>query len=160
VFKRNSTAGSFQQTSFRGASGPQPHRNFIEVLCETSLDYRTWTVEGAGEDARKELKGADGSNGLDPSWVKIALTQETEAVKVVVTNDEWTDDDPAYLQNAYGWRRILPRLKALPRREEHFGRIDRRADPTESGFPKESAGSLLEFPTMLRFAGDLPADRP
>jgi hypothetical protein len=41
------------------------------------------------------------------------LTQETEAVKVVVTNDQWSDDDPAYLQNADGWPRILSRLKTL-----------------------------------------------
>jgi hypothetical protein len=41
------------------------------------------------------------------------LTQETEAVKVVVTNDDWRDDDPAYLQNADGWPRILSRLKTL-----------------------------------------------
>ena len=45
--------------------------------------------------------------------VTIALTQETEAVKVVVTNDEFADDDPAYLQNADGWPRILSRLKTL-----------------------------------------------
>jgi hypothetical protein len=45
--------------------------------------------------------------------VKIELTPETEAVKVVVTNDEWADDDPAYAQNADGWPRILSRLKTL-----------------------------------------------
>jgi hypothetical protein len=45
--------------------------------------------------------------------VTIALTQESEAVKVVVTNDGWADDDPAYLQNADGWPRILSRLKTL-----------------------------------------------
>ena len=47
------------------------------------------------------------------SRVKIELTPETEAVKVVVTNDEWADDDPAYTQNADGWPRILSRLKPL-----------------------------------------------
>ena len=47
------------------------------------------------------------------SRVTIELTQETEAVKVVVTNDEWTDDDPAYQLNADGWPRILSRLKTL-----------------------------------------------
>jgi uncharacterized protein YndB with AHSA1/START domain len=47
------------------------------------------------------------------SRVEIALTQETEAVKVVVTNDQFADDDPAYLQNADGWPRILSRLKTL-----------------------------------------------
>jgi hypothetical protein len=46
------------------------------------------------------------------SRVRIALTQETEDVKVVVTNDERPDDDPAYLQNADGWR-ILSRLQTL-----------------------------------------------
>ena len=51
--------------------------------------------------------------GAVMSRVTIALTQETEAVKVVVTNDEWADDDPAYQQNADGWPRILSRLKTL-----------------------------------------------
>jgi uncharacterized protein YndB with AHSA1/START domain len=47
------------------------------------------------------------------SRVKVELTPETEAVKVVVTNDEWQDDDPTYAQNADGWPRILSRLKTL-----------------------------------------------
>lgn len=52
-------------------------------------------------------------DGAPMSRVRIALTQETEAVKVVVTNDEFADDDPAYLQDADGWPRILSRLKTL-----------------------------------------------
>ena len=52
-------------------------------------------------------------DGATMSRVMIALTQETEAVKVVVTNDDFADDDPAYLQNADGWPRILSRLKTL-----------------------------------------------
>jgi uncharacterized protein YndB with AHSA1/START domain len=40
--------------------------------------------------------------GTVMSRVKVELTPETEAVKVVVTNDEWADDDPAYVQNAEG----------------------------------------------------------
>jgi uncharacterized protein YndB with AHSA1/START domain len=51
--------------------------------------------------------------GTVMSRVKVELTPETEAVKVVVTNDEWADDDPAYVQNAEGWPRILSRLKTL-----------------------------------------------
>ena len=47
------------------------------------------------------------------SHVKIELKPESEAVKVVVTNDGWTDGDPAYVQNADGWPRILSRLKTL-----------------------------------------------
>lgn len=47
------------------------------------------------------------------SHVRIELTPESEAVKVVVTNDGWADDDPAYAQNADGWPRILSRLKTL-----------------------------------------------
>ena len=47
------------------------------------------------------------------SRVKVTLTPETEAVKVVVTNDAFGDDDPAYQQNADGWPRILSRLKTL-----------------------------------------------
>jgi hypothetical protein len=50
VFKRNSAAGSFQQTSFRGAIGPQPHPGFIEVFGETAGDYGDGEVERAGED--------------------------------------------------------------------------------------------------------------
>lgn len=47
------------------------------------------------------------------SHVKIELIPESEAVKVVVTNDGWREDDPAYGQNADGWPRILSRLKTL-----------------------------------------------
>jgi len=52
-------------------------------------------------------------DGKVMSRVKIELTPESEAVKVVVTNDDWKDDDPAYAQNADGWPRILSRLKTL-----------------------------------------------
>jgi uncharacterized protein YndB with AHSA1/START domain len=51
--------------------------------------------------------------GTVMSRVKVELTPETEAVKVVVTNDHWAEDDPAYAQNADGWPRILSRLKTL-----------------------------------------------
>jgi uncharacterized protein YndB with AHSA1/START domain len=51
--------------------------------------------------------------GESMSHVKIELTPESEAVKVVVTNDNWADADPAYPQNADGWPRILSRLKTL-----------------------------------------------
>jgi uncharacterized protein YndB with AHSA1/START domain len=52
-------------------------------------------------------------DGAVKSRVQIALTPESEAVKVVVTNDQFADDDPAYAQNADGWPRILSRLKTL-----------------------------------------------
>lgn len=52
-------------------------------------------------------------DGQVMSHVRIELTPESEAVKVVVTNDEFADDDPAYAQNADGWPRILSRLKTL-----------------------------------------------
>jgi uncharacterized protein YndB with AHSA1/START domain len=52
-------------------------------------------------------------DGAVMSHVLIALTPESEAVKVVVTNDQFADDDPAYQQNADGWPRILSRLKTL-----------------------------------------------
>ncbi len=52
-------------------------------------------------------------DGAVMSRVKVELTPETEAVKVVVTNDEFAEDDPAYAQNAEGWPRILSRLKTL-----------------------------------------------
>lgn len=52
-------------------------------------------------------------DGAVMSRVTVELTPETEAVKVVVTNDDWQEDDPAYLQNADGWPRILSRLKTL-----------------------------------------------
>ncbi len=51
--------------------------------------------------------------GDSMSHVRIELTPESEAVKVVVTNDGWKEDDPAYAQNADGWPRILSRLKTL-----------------------------------------------
>ena len=52
-------------------------------------------------------------DGAVMSRVRIDLTPESEAVKVVVTNDGWSDEDPAYAQNAEGWPRILSRLKTL-----------------------------------------------
>jgi uncharacterized protein YndB with AHSA1/START domain len=52
-------------------------------------------------------------DGAVMSRVQVELTPETEAVKVVVTNDDFADDDPAYAQNADGWPRILSRLKTL-----------------------------------------------
>ena len=52
-------------------------------------------------------------DGKVMSRVKLELTPETEAVKVVVTNDEFAEDDPAYAQNADGWPRILSRLRTL-----------------------------------------------
>lgn len=52
-------------------------------------------------------------DGAVTSRVKIELTPETEAVKVAVTNDEFADNDPAYVHNADGWPRILSRLKTL-----------------------------------------------
>lgn len=52
-------------------------------------------------------------DGAVMSHVKVELTPEIEAVKVVVTNDGWSDDDPQYASNAEGWPRILSRLKTL-----------------------------------------------
>src|SRR5262245_34442778 len=52
-------------------------------------------------------------DGAVMSRAQVELTPETEAVKVVVTNDEWQDGDPAYAHNADGWPRILSRLKTL-----------------------------------------------
>ena len=68
----------------------------LRVNAPTLLDYEF----GMGEGAVK-------------SHVQVALTPESEAVKVVVTNDGFADDDPAYVQNADGWPRILSRLKTL-----------------------------------------------
>ncbi len=74
--------------------------------------YVTGEVVKAEAPTRLEYRFGMG-DGAVKSRVAIALTQETEAVKVVVTNDDWTDDDPAYQQNADGWPRILSRLKTL-----------------------------------------------
>ena len=43
----------------------------------------------------------------------VELTPETEATKVPVTHDEWSEDDKAYKDCADGWPRILSRLKTL-----------------------------------------------
>ena len=59
-----------------------------------------------------EYKFGIGDGGV-MSKVRVELTPETEAVKVVVTNDGWAENDPAYAQNADGWPRILSRLKTL-----------------------------------------------
>jgi uncharacterized protein YndB with AHSA1/START domain len=76
------------------------------------IRYVTGEVLGVDAPTRLAYKFGMG-DGAVMSRVSIALTQETEAVKVVVTNDEFADDDPAYLQNAEGWPRILSRLKTL-----------------------------------------------
>ncbi|HLK65866.1 MAG TPA: SRPBCC domain-containing protein [Bryobacteraceae bacterium] len=52
-------------------------------------------------------------DGAVKSRVKVELTPETEAVKVVLTNDDLADGDSAYARNADGWPRILSRLKTL-----------------------------------------------
>lgn len=41
-------------------------------------------------------------DGAVMSRVKVELTPETEAVKVVVTNDDWAEDDPAYAKRGSG----------------------------------------------------------
>jgi len=74
--------------------------------------YVTGTVLRAEAPALLEYRFGMG-DGAVMSRVQVTLTQESEAVKVVVTNDEWTDNDPAYAQNADGWPRILSRLKTL-----------------------------------------------
>jgi uncharacterized protein YndB with AHSA1/START domain len=74
--------------------------------------YVTGEVLRVEAPTRLEYKFGMG-DGAVMSRVKVELTQETEAVKVVVTNDGFADDDPAYLQNADGWPRILSRLKTL-----------------------------------------------
>jgi uncharacterized protein YndB with AHSA1/START domain len=47
------------------------------------------------------------------SRVTIELVPESEATKVSVTHDQWTEDDPGYASCVDGWPRILSRLKTL-----------------------------------------------
>jgi len=47
------------------------------------------------------------------SRATVELVSETEATKVMVTHDEWAEDDPTYASCADGWPRILSRLKTL-----------------------------------------------
>jgi uncharacterized protein YndB with AHSA1/START domain len=47
------------------------------------------------------------------SRVTVELTQESEATKVVVTHDQWAEDDKTYAPSADGWPRILSRMKTL-----------------------------------------------
>jgi uncharacterized protein YndB with AHSA1/START domain len=76
------------------------------------MRYVTGEVIRVEPPTRLEYKFGMG-DGARMSRVTIELTPETEAVKVVVTNDDFRDDDPAYSQNADGWPRILSRLKTL-----------------------------------------------
>jgi uncharacterized protein YndB with AHSA1/START domain len=55
---------------------------------------------------------AMGQNNKE-SRATIELVPETEATKVTVTHDQWTEDDPTYAPCADGWPRILSRLKTL-----------------------------------------------
>jgi uncharacterized protein YndB with AHSA1/START domain len=83
-------------------------------LCKDGKPVRYVTGEVLRVEPRKLLEYRFGlGDGAVMSHVKIELTPETEAVKVVVTNDGWRDDDPGYAQNADGWPRILSRLKTL-----------------------------------------------
>ena len=74
--------------------------------------YVTGEVVRAEPPTRLEYKFGMG-DGATMSRVTVTLTPESEAVKVVVTNDEFGDHDPAYEQNADGWPRTLSRLKTL-----------------------------------------------
>jgi len=72
------------------------------------------TGEVVRADAPKLLEYKFGMvDGAVMSRVKVELTQETEAVKVVVTNDGFEEGDAAYGRSADGWPRILSRLKTL-----------------------------------------------
>jgi uncharacterized protein YndB with AHSA1/START domain len=77
-----------------------------------AMRYVTGEVLRVGPPTLLEYKFGMG-DGAVMSHVRVSLTPESEAVKVVVTNDEFADDDPAYQQNADGWPRILSRLKTL-----------------------------------------------
>jgi len=76
------------------------------------MRYVTGEVVGVDAPRRFEYRFGMG-DGAVKSRVAITLTPESEAVKVVVINDEFADEDPAYSQNADGWPRILSRLKTL-----------------------------------------------
>src|SRR6185312_6624885 len=58
----------------------------------TRTRYVTGEVLNVEAPTRLEYKFGMG-DGAVTSRVAITLTQETEAVKVVVTNDEWSDDN-------------------------------------------------------------------
>jgi len=47
------------------------------------------------------------------SRVTLELVPETEATQVLITHDQWAEDDSAYAPTADGWPRILSRLKTL-----------------------------------------------
>ena len=104
----------------------------IFMGAEFEIDLKpggTMTWSGPGKDGKPtryvtgEILRAEPPNLLEykfgmgdgamMSHVTVELTPETEAVKVVVTNDGWQENDPAYSQNADGWPRILSRLKTL-----------------------------------------------
>ena len=103
--------GSFAIPSLEDPHGQTAARfHFLYWLDDVVGAWQGWTTD-ALRDGRSNKFGMGAGKVM--SRVTIELTQETEAVKVVVTNDEWTDDDPAYQLNADGWPRILSRLKTL-----------------------------------------------
>lgn len=88
--------------------------DWISATSSSSNPMRYVTGRIQLVDAPKLLEYEFGMGlGDKMSHVKIELTPESEAVKVVVTNDGWSEGDPTYLQNADGWPRILSRLKTL-----------------------------------------------
>jgi len=69
------------------------------------------------------------------SHVKIELIPESEAVKVVVTNDGWREDDPAYAQKADGWPRTHKRRcrRRVTTSHKPTNEMVRRCNPSLGG---------------------------
>ena len=65
------------------------------------------------------------------SRVTVELTQESEATKMVVTHDQWAEDDAMYGPTSDGWPRILSRLKTLI----ETGKTLSRTEARNSGAP-------------------------
>jgi uncharacterized protein YndB with AHSA1/START domain len=89
-------------------------------------------------------------DGAVMSGVRVELTPESEAVKVVVTNDEWADDNPVYAQNADGWPRILSRLKTLLETGTTFRDVLTRPTRTDSHHSTCATRARTPKPTRRR----------
>jgi uncharacterized protein YndB with AHSA1/START domain len=76
------------------------------------VEYVRGEVLQIEEPKMLQYSFAMGQSG-NPSRVTLELVPETEATKVTITHDQWTENDPTYAQTADGWPRILSRLKTL-----------------------------------------------
>ncbi|HEX4005379.1 MAG TPA: SRPBCC domain-containing protein [Acidobacteriaceae bacterium] len=98
-FEAELTPGGKMNWVGPGADGPRTiyvRGDVVAVDPPRRLQY-TFALGAAGKASR----------------VTVELTPESEATRVAVTHDQWTEGDAGYASCVDGWPRILSRLKTL-----------------------------------------------